>query len=182
MSAVARTGGDFPKGALDYMRDLRERITRLRDGAAAAELGAAVDRVAAAGRPLSTGAWHGDWTPWNTAFLPEAGTVLIWDWERYAAGVPIGFDALHHHLQAGLAAARGRPLTPAIAAATVDAAPELLAPFGTPGSSAVDTALLYLAEIATRYLADNQAAAGGAVGRVGEWLLPALAAPARLNR
>jgi hypothetical protein len=88
--------------------------------------------------------------------------------------VPVGFDAIHHHLQTGLAAARGRPLTPAVALATIAAAPELLAPFGAAAPAAADTAVLYLAEIASRYLADNQAQAGGAVGRVGEWLLPAL--------
>jgi hypothetical protein len=184
MAAVARTGADAQGGILDYVRNLRERIAALPDPGAATDLGTAVDRVAAAGRPLTTGAWHGDWTPWNTAFLADPGTVLIWDWERYATGVPVGFDAIHHHLQTGLAAARGRPLTPAVALATIAAAPELLAPFGAAAPAAADTAVLYLAEIASRYLADNQAQAGGAVGRVGEWLLPALraaptASPAR---
>jgi hypothetical protein len=34
--------------------------------------------------------------------------------------------------------------------------------------------VLYLTEIAARYLADNQAATGGAAGQIDSWLLPAL--------
>ena len=30
------------------------------------------------------GAWHGDWAPWNMANLADA--LLVWDWERFAAG------------------------------------------------------------------------------------------------
>jgi len=43
---------------------------------------------------LSTGLWHGDFTPWN---LVGAGrSVMIWDWEFAALDRPVGFDALHH--------------------------------------------------------------------------------------
>ena len=48
-------------------------------------------------RRLAFGAWHGDWTPWNMA--STAGGLLVWDWERFATGVPVGFDALHYWLQ-----------------------------------------------------------------------------------
>lgn len=41
-------------------------------------------------------AWHGDWTPWNMAW--SGGRVRIWDWERFALGVPAGFDPLHYLL------------------------------------------------------------------------------------
>jgi hypothetical protein len=180
MAAIARSGG-AAAGELQpgYLATLRERLAALptRGGTgrdAAGQLGATVDRVAAAGQPLQYGAWHGDWTPWNTAYLPEQRTVLIWDWERYAVGVPLGFDALHHHLQTTLAGA-ARP-APEHARATLEAAPDLLAPFGVEPPAARDTAALYLVEIASRYLADDQAAAGGVVGRVEAWLLPALRA------
>jgi hypothetical protein len=39
------------------------------------------------------GSWHGDWMPWN---LLRSGTDLwVWDWERWASGVPVGLDAAH---------------------------------------------------------------------------------------
>ena len=28
-----------------------------------------------------------------------ADALLVWDWERFATGVPLGFDAVHHELQ-----------------------------------------------------------------------------------
>ncbi len=121
--------------------------------------------------PVAFGAWHGDWTTWNCADA-GGGRLLVWDWERYAAGVPIGFDALHQRLQStvhGLAV-----IEPAHATAVIEAAPELLRPFGVPADVAGMVAVLYLCEIACRYLTDRQADAGGRLGRVGEWLVPAV--------
>ncbi len=47
---------------------------------------------------LVFGAWHGDFSPWN---LSSCGRkVMVWDWERCSADVPVGFDLLHFHLQA----------------------------------------------------------------------------------
>lgn len=46
---------------------------------------------------LALGAWHGDWTPWNMAW--DGTQVLLWDFERFATGVPVGFDLLHYTLQ-----------------------------------------------------------------------------------
>jgi hypothetical protein len=43
------------------------------------------------------GAWHGDFTPWNMARLPD-GTYL-WDWERAAPSVPLGLDLCHFLFQ-----------------------------------------------------------------------------------
>src|SRR5690606_19279441 len=58
--------------------------------------------VAAAGQrygdvELTLGAWHGDWTPWNMAW--DGTQVLLWDFERFATGVPVGFDRVHYALQ-----------------------------------------------------------------------------------
>ena len=57
-----------------------------------------------------------------------ADALLVWDWERFARGVPLGFDALHYALQ------RRHPAEPVDAAAAVEApsrrAAELLLPFG----------------------------------------------------
>ena len=49
---------------------------------------------------LAIGAWHGDWTPWNMAW--DGSQVLLWDFERFAAGVPLGFDLAHYRLQSAL--------------------------------------------------------------------------------
>ena len=69
--------------------------------------------------------------------------------------------------------ARTLPLTLAVDA-TVTQAPELVAPFGVPADAARITALLYLVDLATRYLTDRQAEAGARLGVLGSWLLPVL--------
>ncbi len=118
---------------------------------------------------LTYGAWHGDWAPWNMAVLPDA--VHVWDWERFATGVPVGFDAVHHALQHRLE--RGADPTAAVDAVVADA-PDLLAPFQIAWDAADVTALLYLIDLAARYLADRQAEAGARLGVLGNWLLPVL--------
>lgn len=119
---------------------------------------------------LRFGAWHGDWTPWNMA--PTVSGLLLWDWERFGTGVPVGFDALHHALQSGLNADRCDPLM--AARDTLARAPELLAPLGVGAEAARLTAPLYFAELAVRHLADDQEAAGARLGSVDRWLIPAL--------
>ena len=53
-------------------------------------------------------------------------------------------------------------------------APASLAPFGVPASEARLVAVLYLAELSARYLADRQAEAGARLGQPGTWLIPAI--------
>jgi hypothetical protein len=132
---------------------------------AAARLGTAAGDVR-----LTFGAWHGDWAPWN--MRPLADRILVWDWERFTIGVPLGFDALHHDLQQRISAqSDGADAV----RQTLAAAPGLLAPFGVSTSAAVRvTALLYLVDLATRYLTDRQAEAGARLGVLGSWLLPVL--------
>lgn len=120
--------------------------------------------------PLAFGAWHGDWTPWNMASTGQG--LLVWDWERFTRDVPVGFDALHYWLQTEVVPARGEPR--AAAAGCIDRAPELLAPFGTGQAEARLTAILYLADLATRYLTDRQDKAGAKLGQAGAWLIPAI--------
>jgi hypothetical protein len=52
------------------------------------------------GRTVTTGASHGDFVPWN--ILSGAPRPAVWDWERYATGIPAGFDRLHYSLQVEL--------------------------------------------------------------------------------
>jgi hypothetical protein len=135
---------------------------------------ARIDEAAGA-TSLRYGSWHGDWTPWNMATLRD--TLLVWDWERFRGGVPVGFDAVHYAFQD--AVVRGGT-DPAVAVTrTLDDAARLLAPFGVTspeGAAARLTALLYFIDIAARYVADRQAEAGAQLGRPREWLLPVLAA------
>jgi hypothetical protein len=131
---------------------------------------------------LRFGSWHGDWTPWNMATLRD--TLLVWDWERFDHGVPLGFDAIHHAFQ-GAVVRDGIDPEPA-AARCVEEAAELLRPFGVTSAepmAARVTALLYFTDIAVRYLADKQGEAGTRLGRPREWLPPVLAAQVeRLHR
>ncbi len=120
---------------------------------------------------LSFGASHGDWAPWNMARTSHG--LLVWDWERFRTGVPVGFDALHYWLQARIRSGRHSPLS--AASECLQLAPSLLAPFGIDAAEAAVTSTVYLADLATRYLVDRQAQAGNVFGRLGEWLIPALA-------
>ncbi len=119
---------------------------------------------------LSFGAWHGDWTPWNMASVSD--TLLVWDWERFTTGVPLGFDGAHYALQAAIITDGCEPAE--AVDETIEAAPTLLAPFGVGAAAARITVLLYLVDLATRYLTDRQAEAGARLGVLGTWLLPAL--------
>jgi hypothetical protein len=58
--------------------------------------------------------------------------------------------------------------------ATVRMAGELLEPFEVPARAREVTALLYLVDLAVRYLTDRQAEAGARLGVLGTWLLPVL--------
>lgn len=176
MLEVAAVGGltGHHLAVSPYWCSLLDRLDRLQPGPDADSLheAAAVlaDRGGAA--QLRMGAWHGDWTPWNMASITDS--VLLWDWERFTSPVPLGFDAVHFRLQQ--AVVRGGDDPRSAVAACVLAAPELLTPFGLAPPEAELTALLYLVDLATRYLGDGQAEAGARLGVLGQWLLPELLA------
>ncbi|MFC7534803.1 hypothetical protein [Actinoplanes sp. GCM10030250] len=154
-----------------YWQELRVRLEAVADRPEGAALAAAVDVLAAHSgeTTLRYGSWHGDWAPWNMANLADA--LLVWDWERFATGVPMGFDAIHHELQRRIqSTGDARDAVEA----TVQRADELLAPFGVAPVAREITALLYLVDLAVRYLTDRQAEAGARLGVLGTWLLPVL--------
>ncbi|GGO18230.1 hypothetical protein [Microbispora bryophytorum] len=98
-----------------------------------------------------TAAWHGDFTPWNVAAGVD-GRLLVWDWERFAVGVPPGFDALHHFFHRAL-----RRMPPPVAARSCLAqAGGLLEPFGVDVAQARRTAAHYLVALAERHRRDGQ--------------------------
>jgi hypothetical protein len=155
-----------------YWAGLTARLSTVAEHADGYLLDRAARRIGATAGEVGVefGSWHGDWAPWN--MRPVAGSVLVWDWERFTTGVPMGFDALHFDLQQrissqsdGAGAVRD----------TLAAAPGLLAPFDVTERAAVRlTALLYLIDLAVRYLTDRQAEAGARLGVLGQWLLPVL--------
>lgn len=160
--------------ASGYVERLLGRLAGVRGAEA---LGKLITRLAdAAGdTSITFGCWHGDLTPWNLAYT-SAG-LLVWDWERFAVGVPVGFDALHYWLQARVVRQRGDPADAGDAAAwCIKTAPEILAPFDVPPTQARLTALAYLAELSVRYLVDRQAEAGARLGAPERWLTPAIEA------
>ncbi|MBU2668776.1 hypothetical protein KOI35_35225 [Actinoplanes bogorensis] len=162
------TGALFGSG---YWQALRERLAVVTDRPEGVALASAAELLIerAGDIVFRYGAWHGDWAPWNMANLTDA--LVVWDWERFATGVPLGFDAVHHELQRRIQTTGDA--TEAVEA-TVKRAAELLAPFGVPVAGREVTALLYLVDLATRYLTDRQAEAGARLGVLGTWLLPVL--------
>lgn len=96
---------------------------------------------------VDLGAWHGDWAPWNMGW--SAGRLQLWDWERYAEGVPLGFDLVHYasqsvrHDQSGLRASED---------SLVALLAQLLPAVGVSAEHAVRTLLLYLLELASRFV------------------------------
>jgi hypothetical protein len=173
MVAVARCLGTrtMPYPDSGYAARLRAGVAALDDSGLAGRLASALDAVTAAAPVLEFGAWHGDWNGANSAALAD-GRVLVWDWERFDADVPVGFDAVHLALQHAVTRRRVPPRT--AATGVLAAAPQLLAPFGVAATHAPAVAVLYLVELATRYLRDRQSQAGSSLGRVGDWLLPAV--------
>jgi hypothetical protein len=172
MTELTAVGGRShgPLAGSDYLARLRSRLEASQAGPDRAALGAALDTLAAAGAEFGFGAWHGDWTGWNMASTADG--LLVWDWERFALGVPAGFDFLHYRLQSDVVRRRRPPRE--AAAACVRDAPGCLAPFGVPAAEAPMVAILYLAELSARYLADRQAEAGARLGQPGTWLIPTI--------
>ncbi len=148
-------------------------VWQRRRALSAAQLAAAMDTVARVGG-LQQGALASE------AYLRQlrerlegtTGGLLVWDWERFAPGVPLGFDALHYWLQSEVGPRHRDPLEAANDCFAHAAG--LLAPFGIEATQARLTAALYLADVATRYLVDRQAQAGAPLGAPGTWLIPAL--------
>ncbi|MGN6302730.1 MAG: hypothetical protein ACTHN8_16730 [Angustibacter sp.] len=170
VSAVGGTSAVAP-AANAYVDGLRERLRAAATPRAQQLLGLLERWCGTRARAsLRLGSWHGDWTPWNMSLLD--GQALVWDWERFEGGVPLGFDALHYVVQSWLGPAGVDPL--AAAQRLLAQAERVVAPFGVAGGR--DVAQLYLLEIGARYETDRQEAAGARLGALQDWLLPALEA------
>jgi hypothetical protein len=178
MGEVAQLGGLSRQTLTEsgYWQRLQLRAAAAEASEDRADLLSALGRLGARAGDLTLafGCWHGDWTPWNMACT--SGGLLVWDWERFGSGVPLGFDALHYWLQRSAVAARSDP--GGAAADCVQRAAALLRPLGVTAAAARLSVLLYLADLSARYLGDRQADAGARLGAPGRWLIPALVAGA----
>ncbi|GGO70255.1 hypothetical protein [Nonomuraea cavernae] len=141
----------------------------LPDGEAASRLAAVLDRLGErhGGVRLSYGAWHGDWTPWNMAW--QRDVLHLWDWERFAQAVPVGFDALHYALQQ-----IGPTTSWTVQRVWSGDTPSVLAPFGLKGPAASTTLSLYLAELCARYLVASRGSIGAPLRAQADALLDLL--------
>lgn len=139
-----RTLADSP-----FLQRMREHSLRLADCAHGAGLADAVAAIASrhGSTELTFGGWHGDWGPWNMGMQGEA--LQLWDWERYDAEVPLGFDAVHFIAQRVRVQQAVEHTQEADFLAAV---PEALAPFGVDASLHDLTVHLYLLEMAVRYV------------------------------
>ncbi|MET9022273.1 hypothetical protein ABZV93_20060 [Actinopolymorpha sp. NPDC004070] len=142
-------------------------LTDLDQAAALARVVATVERRFGS-TPLTCGAWHGDWTPWNMAW--DSDQVLLWDFERFAVGVPLGFDLAHYRLQAvlrshGEAAAAERARAGLLAGAAGECAP---------GDDPEAVQMAYLVELARRYALASQPVEGRPLRARTAWLIALL--------
>lgn len=135
---------------------------------------AALDQLDDGAPAIDLGSWHGDLNPGNLAILSDQ--VLVWDWERFDDGVPVGFDLLHHELHQAITV-KGADAQ-AAAGRLLDSAGDVLGKLGLDSQTGQATARLYLLTLAERYLRDNQVGAGAPLGRLQDWILPVLRARA----
>ncbi|WP_426565837.1 hypothetical protein ACPPVT_04525 [Angustibacter sp. McL0619] len=177
MREVSRIGGVTREPWLNsqYRSSLHSRVHLLaeaRAGRLAAAL-AQVDRCLH-DQSLLIGSWHGDWATWNCGATD--GTGYLWDWERFASGVPVGYDAAHFLTHQTLLdpALETAALVPGYSAALAP----VLARLGVPEAQAKVVTLLYLVEIAVRYLTDGQDEVGN-VGAVLEGMIDGIVAASR---
>ncbi|MGW4151943.1 hypothetical protein ACWEDF_02135 [Micromonospora chersina] len=155
----------------DHAARLADAVDALGARPEAGRLRAALKTVADLDPTVAFGAWHGDWNGGNSAVLAD-GRVLVWDWERFEADVPVGYDELHRTVQTAIGNDGVEPVE--AARALIAGADRALAPFDPDGRGADLVAVLYLVELAARYLRDRQAEAGARLGHVDTWLLPAV--------
>ncbi len=169
---IAQVGGvtSRPWGGHLFGARLRSGVEDL--GARAAGLHAALARLESQAPTLAYGSWHGDLNPGNLAVVGDR--MLVWDWERFESGVPVGFDVLHHDFQEAVTVRSQDPQ--AACRRILGQAPELLAPLGVDAGLAPSVALAYFLWLAVRFLSDRQAEAGASLGDIDRWLVPVVGA------
>ncbi|WP_432949211.1 hypothetical protein ACQPXM_15815 [Kribbella sp. CA-253562] len=157
-----------------YWRDLRSTADRIEDAGQRAAYDEALERIER-GRGddvVRLTAWHGDFAPWNLGF--RGGRLQLWDWERFATGVPAGLDRVHYVVHTSTRAA-------GFSDQVLDTA--LTSPYaGHPACPPAEQDLLaglYLASLAARYLIGSQGAQGEVLRPTTRTVLDALARHSR---
>jgi len=166
--AGAFGGQAAPVAELDWFARQHAVATSLQDDRRRATLLACLERLrdASGATEWTTGAWHGDWTPWNMA---RAGTrVHLWDWERFETDVPVGLDHCHFLVNAVTRSQGTSPETIRAGLAAAGAVP------GAPGSRSHVLGALYLVAIAGRYLPLAEGSLGHHIAPRGECMLQTL--------
>lgn len=158
-----------------YRQRLAQRLGALTDEViATASVVNAIRRIetAAGGADLEFGSWHGDWARWNMTAI--GNKLIAWDWEHFQSDVPFGFDAAHFDISQ-LVVFEGLSPQVAFARLVSDTASGLLPRLlGDRGVRCL-VACLYLVEIATRYIEDDEVGvAGTPMSRLDDWLDAAL--------
>lgn len=111
--------GDSP-----WIAELRSRAARLHPNACAPMLAELEHFVRRHGSVrLDHGVRHGDWSPWNLAWL-RTGQLAVWDWEYYEEVAPVGLDHLNwryirEHVTRGRSAVKAAEQLPAFARAVL---------------------------------------------------------------
>ncbi len=138
-------------------------VDRLRVEATGLEFASsAVERLVARHRLIELAGAHGDLVPWN--MLSGDADHAVWDWERYEATAPVGFDRIHRRVQVAVQQL-GRTLEAAVADVETDLDSKH-EPATTSWSALVDW---YLAVMLCRYQRDAQRHANPRlVGRIND--------------
>ena len=151
MDRFARTfdAGAVPLPEVPLWATLTDGLDEVPDPRTRHDLRSAMQRLGdqAAGTLVPVGGWHGDWAPWNMS--RTRGRIQLWDWERFATGVPVGFDRCHFGVNTALVE---HGVTPAAVRRGI-----ALGGFTADGPGSVDHAVvgLYLVAILHRYLAGS---------------------------
>jgi hypothetical protein len=157
---IAELGGvgETTLGDSGWWAGLKARLAPIAEAGAAAVLAPTLERLEGrASARLAVGTWHGDWGPWN--LRATAGRLLVWDWERSADGVPLGFDLLHFGYQTALQGL-GQPPEAAIATGRDRAAPHLAALGQAPGTEELLSDLYLLERLCRAAEAEVSAVTG----------------------
>lgn len=152
-----------------YWQELRGTAELIDDADQRASYEEALDRIERnrGDDEVRLTAWHGDFAPWNLNH--RGGRLQLWDWERFATGVPAGLDRVHYVVHTSTRAS-------GFSDAVLDAA--LTSPYAShpkcPPAEQDLVAGLYLASLAARYLIGSQGAQGEVIRPTTRTVLHAL--------
>jgi hypothetical protein len=167
--ALSAEAGPQPLSETGLSRRLVDGSAELSDSAQRGQLLVGLDvTLSRLGQiKVPVGCWHGDWVPWNMTSHDDR--VLLWDWEHFDDGVPLGLDGIHYRAQQ-LRMFKGTD--PRVEDRWVRESTEwLLNTFQLPMPQVRAVILSYLLEINLRYLRDREHDPRGTPPREG-WGLP----------